>query len=128
MIMAKSGADIYSYSECILGRKCRVFYIEVWLISIWHFDVTCVCDKGDIENMRGAIDVMTKAVVRYKELAEGKYNGVEVDKRQVIGGIEFFYQPPPKNVVPFAASLRVEYCDGPKRPRSRTFSLDIKSY
>lgn len=28
-IMAKSGAAIYSYTEFISEKKCRVFYIEV---------------------------------------------------------------------------------------------------
>lgn len=64
------------------------------------------------------MDIMTQAVARYKDLAEGKYKGKEVDKKQLIQGIEFIYQPPPKTIVPFAAALRTERSERIKR-RSR---------
>ena len=52
--------------------------------------------------------ILSEAVERYKELCEGKYCGKFVDRVQVIRGVEFFYSPPPRSAVPFAAALRPE--------------------
>lgn len=53
------------------------------------------------------MEIMTEAVKRYKELAEGNYNGFQVDKKQHIKGVDFYYYPPPRRAVPYAATLRV---------------------
>ena len=41
-----------------------------------------------------------------QELSEGRYAGQAVPRAQRVLGVEFSYQPPPKNVVPYAASLK----------------------
>lgn len=35
-------------------------------------------------------------------------SGQAVERSQVIGGVTFFYQPPPRHAVPFAAALRAD--------------------
>lgn len=89
-IMARTGAAIYSYSDKISGQKFRVFYIE-----------------GDKTARDLAMDIIHKAVARYKTLAEGKSKGQLVEKKQRIMGLNFYYQPPPRSLVPYAAGLRV---------------------
>lgn len=51
---------------------------------------------------------MTKAVDRYKDLAEGNLCGREVDRTQIIEGIPFYYNPPPRGIVAYAAGLRAD--------------------
>lgn len=43
---------------------------------------------------------------RYKELCEGKYCGQTVDRIQRIRGVDFYYSPPPRSAVPYAAALK----------------------
>lgn len=53
-----------------------------------------------------ALACLCDAVDRYKELCEGKYCGQAVDRVQRIRGIEFYYSPPPRSAVPYAAALK----------------------
>lgn len=69
--------------------------------------------------MQAAIAIIKQAVIRYKDLAEGRYNGMQVDKKQQVQGIDFYYQPPPRSIVPFAASLRVPPSERPRSERVR---------
>jgi hypothetical protein len=48
----------------------------------------------------------TPSVSRYVELTDGSYCGKAVDRSFTIDGCTFFYSPPPRAAVPFAASLR----------------------
>ncbi len=52
--------------------------------------------------------------VRYVHLTGGTYCGRAVDRAHAIDGCTFFYSPPPRAAVPFAASLR-----GPDRSGGR---------
>lgn len=52
-----------------------------------------------------AVDIIKAAVTRYKYLAEGPCNGQRVSHVHTIFGIDFFYSPPPKSIVPHAAGL-----------------------
>ena len=69
--------------------------------------------------MNAAINIMKHAVIRYKDLAEGRFMGMQVDKKQIVQGIDFYYQPPPRSIVPFAASLRVPRSEGTRFERAR---------
>ncbi|KAL4437023.1 hypothetical protein ABPG75_004162 [Micractinium tetrahymenae] len=53
-----------------------------------------------------AINIIHAAVDRYNELCGGLYNGKAVDRTQVIEGVAFFYSPPPRSAVAWAASLK----------------------
>eukprot|EP00887_Chlorella_sp_A99_P001213 scaffold14.g1213.t1 len=61
---------------------------------------------GPAPAVAAALGVVCDAVARYKELCEGKYAGQSVPRLQRVSGMDFAYQPPPRNIVPFAASLR----------------------
>eukprot|EP01026_Neomeris_dumetosa_P076818 TRINITY_DN826_c0_g2_i6.p1 TRINITY_DN826_c0_g2~~TRINITY_DN826_c0_g2_i6.p1 ORF type:complete len:283 (-),score=23.59 TRINITY_DN826_c0_g2_i6:170-1018(-) len=90
-----TGADIRSWSTYFPvgtkqpSRALRVFQIQ-----------------GKKESVLEAVKIVVCAVDRYKELSEGQFQGQVVDKEQTILGIEFHYQPPPKNVVPKAARIK----------------------
>ncbi|PSC70588.1 K Homology type 1 isoform A [Micractinium conductrix] len=71
------------------SRSCRVFRVE-----------------GPRNSVADAVTIICDAVDRYKELCEGKYAGQSVARAQHISGIDFFYQPPPRHIVPYAASLK----------------------
>lgn len=60
-----------------------------------------------------ALNIIKAAVNRYKELCEGKYCGQSVDRIQQIYGVDFYYSPPPRNAVPFAAALKVDKMKAP---------------
>ncbi|KAK9831875.1 hypothetical protein WJX81_004387 [Elliptochloris bilobata] len=53
-----------------------------------------------------AVSIICDAIDRYKELCEGAYCGQYVPRMQTIRGIAFSYQPPPRNIVPYAAALK----------------------
>ncbi|PSC67078.1 Dynein light chain roadblock-type 2, partial [Micractinium conductrix] len=60
-------------------------------------------------SVRGVIDttgIISAAVERYAELCGGAFSGQAVDRTQVIDSVQFFYSPPPRAAVPYAASLR----------------------
>lgn len=63
-----------------------------------------------------ALAIINAAIDRYKELCEGKYCGKAVDRMQNILGVDFFYSPPPRSAVPFAASLRQDGMTPSKGP------------
>ncbi|KAL4423797.1 hypothetical protein ABPG75_001098 [Micractinium tetrahymenae] len=93
-----SQTDIKSWTappdeQC--NRSCRVFRIE-----------------GPAHGVAKAVGIMCDAVDRYKELCEGKYAGQSVARIQHVSGVEFHYQPPPRSVVPFAASLKGQSSGG----------------
>lgn len=91
-IMRHTGSTIQSWTqqpeEGVYHRPCRVF-----------------CIQGNPESVLAASNIIHEAVERYKELCEGKRRGEFVQRLQYIHGVEFSYQPPPKNVVPNAASV-----------------------
>lgn len=91
-IMRHTGSTIQSWTqqpeEGVYHRPCRVF-----------------CIQGTPESVLAASNIIHEAVERYKELCEGKRRGEFVQRLQYIHGVEFSYQPPPKNVVPNAASV-----------------------
>ena len=71
-------------------RDCREFVIE-----------------GPTEaSVAHAMSIIVDAVNRYKTLCEGKCAGQVVPRSQHVAGVEFFYQPPPRSIVPFAACLK----------------------
>lgn len=63
--------------------------------------------------MAAALEIIGAAVAKYAELTSGAYAGVAVDREQVItaGGTSctFYYSPPPRAAVPFAAGLRAPH-------------------
>eukprot|EP01025_Chloroclados_australasicus_P047948 TRINITY_DN5414_c0_g2_i1.p2 TRINITY_DN5414_c0_g2~~TRINITY_DN5414_c0_g2_i1.p2 ORF type:complete len:426 (+),score=37.12 TRINITY_DN5414_c0_g2_i1:187-1278(+) len=85
-ISRRTRALITSYNKNIDGRKVRIFHI-----------------KGDEEALYLTIKIMMAAVYHYKDLVEGKYYGVYVDKVQIVEGIPFYYEPPPLENVPLSA-------------------------
>lgn len=90
-IINKTGAKISSWTKesgLAEARMVRVFVI-----------------KGSTTEMTHALRIVLAAVCRYKELAEGKFAGQRVDSMQVVKGVEFLYRPPPKERVPYAASI-----------------------
>lgn len=91
-IVEKTGSRIRSFNEPVPGPwkagKMRVFLIQ-----------------GSKRAIEASLKIMIAAVVRYKELAEGKSAGQCVDTSQVVGGVEFMYLPPPKSKNPLAASV-----------------------
>eukprot|EP00890_Picochlorum_soloecismus_P006309 jgi/Picsp_1/667/NSC_00662-R1_protein len=64
--------------------------------------------EGPVKSVLHALNIIKAAVNRYKELCEGKYCGKSVERIQQIYGVDFYYSPPPRNAVPFAASLKVD--------------------
>jgi hypothetical protein len=91
-IMRHTGSSIQSWTQHPEAggyhRPCRVF-----------------CIQGSAESVVAASNIIHEAVERYKELCEGKRRGEFVQRLQYIRGVEFSYQPPPKNVMPNAASV-----------------------
>jgi hypothetical protein len=88
-----SGASIRSrtvLADNLCHRDCREFTIE---------------GPSDA-SVAHAMSIMIDAVNRYKTLCEGKCAGQVVPRSQHVAGVEFFYQPPPRSVVPFAACLK----------------------
>ncbi|GAB4814819.1 hypothetical protein N2152v2_001865 [Parachlorella kessleri] len=86
------GTDIRSWTcepDGICSRPTRQFQVE-----------------GPPAAVARSLGVMCDAVQRYKELCEGKYAGQSVPRVQHVGGVDFSYQPPPRNIVPYAASLK----------------------
>lgn len=53
-----------------------------------------------------ALHIISSAVARYAELTSGAFAALAVDREQLIHGCTFYYQPPPRAAVPFAAALR----------------------
>jgi len=88
-----SGASIRSrtvQADSLCHRDCREFIIE-----------------GSTDDaVAHAMSIIIDAVNRYKTLCEGKCAGQVVPRSQHVAGVEFFYQPPPRSVVPFAACLK----------------------
>ncbi|WIA13867.1 hypothetical protein OEZ85_002439 [Tetradesmus obliquus] len=95
-VVRLSGAEINSWTEAAgshRGRRpARIFVI-----------------KGEARCVAQAIYIVTAAVDRYKELCEGRYSGQSVPRSQNVLGVTFSYQPPPKSIVPSAASLKELY-------------------
>ncbi|KAL4446280.1 hypothetical protein ABPG77_003087 [Micractinium sp. CCAP 211/92] len=97
-ICKASQTDIKSWTappDDLCNRSCRVFRIE-----------------GPAHGVAKAAGIICDAVDRYKELCEGKYAGQSVPRIQHVAGVEFHYQPPPRSVVPFAASLKGQSSGG----------------
>ncbi|KAK9801944.1 hypothetical protein WJX73_008785 [Symbiochloris irregularis] len=91
-ICKKTSADIKSWTDtspASATQPTRIYVIEGRTRAVM-LALTIVCD----------------AVDRYKELCEGRYCGESVSRIQTVHGIDFMYQPPPRNVVPYAASLK----------------------
>ncbi|KAK9832981.1 hypothetical protein WJX74_003342 [Apatococcus lobatus] len=91
-IMAQTGAEIKSWTDhakSSSSRSSRIFVVE-----------------GDWQCAVAALKVVYEAVDRYKELCEGKYCGQHVHRSQIVSGVEFSYQPPPRHLVPYAAALK----------------------
>ncbi len=87
-----SGSDVRSRTvaaDARCPRDCREFTIEGADAAVAH-----------------AMSIMADAVKRYKSLCEGGCAGQVVSRSQHVAGVEFFYQPPPRSVVPFAACLK----------------------
>ena len=88
-----TGAEIRSrtvQSDSRCPRDCREFTIE---------------GPSDA-SVAHAMSFMMDAVKRYKSLCEGNCAGQVVSRSQHVAGVEFFYQPPPRSVVPLAACLK----------------------
>ncbi|CAD7698722.1 unnamed protein product [Ostreobium quekettii] len=62
---------------------------------------------GPSESVAYALDIMYEAVDRYKKLSEGLFAGQHVERCQTIRDVQFFYQPPPRGKVPYAAGIKV---------------------
>lgn len=62
--------------------------------------------QGDGDAVSRALTIIVAAVDRYKELCEGRCSGMAVGRLQHVVGVDFSYQPPPRNLVPFAAALK----------------------
>ena len=88
-----SGASIRSRTvpaDHLCHRDCREFVLE-----------------GPTDaSVAHAMSIIVDAVNRYKVLCEGKCAGQVVPRSQYVAGVEFYYQPPPRSVVPFAACLK----------------------
>ncbi|KAL3154371.1 hypothetical protein ABBQ32_013848 [Trebouxia sp. C0010 RCD-2024] len=96
-ISKQTGADIKSWTEkpdhkSLSSRPTRSFVIE-----------------GKKRAVVLALDIVCDAVDRYKELCEGRYCGQFVARIQKVRGVEFSYQPPPRNIVPYAAALKGQH-------------------
>jgi hypothetical protein len=82
-----------------------------------YLSVTClnICldfPQGPKIAVCEALACVYDAVERYKELCEGKYCGQTVDRIQRIRGVEFYYSPPPRSAVPYAAALKPDSSSG----------------
>lgn len=106
-IIQKTGATVQSWSEKALPgkRACRAFRV-----------------LGKREKISYAVEIIQAAVQRYKDLCEGKSQGIYVQRQQYVHGVEFCYQPPPKSKCPTAALLgkdRNSRSNGRRRGRSK---------
>ncbi|KAL0055988.1 hypothetical protein WJX82_006439 [Trebouxia sp. C0006] len=94
-VSRQSGADIKSWTDKHRAsldnkhRPCRNFLVQ-----------------GTQKEVVLALDIICDAVDRYKALCEGRYSGQYVSKAQRVHNMEFYYQPPPRNIVPHAAALK----------------------
>ncbi|BDA41063.1 hypothetical protein COCOBI_01-7180 [Coccomyxa sp. Obi] len=91
-IIKETGADVKSWTDKVeddLTRPTRTFIIE-----------------GHPESVAVALRIICDGIARYKELCEGAYSGHFVSRLQIIHGIPFSYQPPPRTIVPHAAGLK----------------------
>lgn len=70
-------------------KKIRIFVLE-----------------GKKSCIANAVRIIIDAVERYKMLFEGQYFGRQVEQKQEIDGVSFYYNPPPRNAVPLAASIK----------------------
>ena len=88
-----SGADVRSSTERASPssghRPVRAFVVE-----------------GPPAAVAAARALIAAAVDRYVELTDGRAAGALVPRAQVVAGITFSYQPPPKAAVPGAAGLK----------------------
>lgn len=111
-IMRHTGSTIQSWTQPpeagVYHRPCRVF-----------------CIQGNPESVMAASNLIHEAVERYKELCEGKRRGEFVQRLQYIRGVEFSYQPPPKNVVPNAASVNVSRTGNLTSPNAANETLQL---
>lgn len=106
-IIQKTGATVQSWSEkAVPGRRaCRAFRV-----------------LGKREKIAHAVEIIQSAVQRYKDLCEGKSEGIYVQRQQYVHGVEFCYQPPPKSKCPTAALLgkdRNGRSGSRRRPKAR---------
>jgi hypothetical protein len=62
--------------------------------------------EGPNAGVARALGVVCDGVARYKELCEGRFAGQAVARTQLVANIDFCYQPPPRQLVPFAASIK----------------------
>lgn len=75
-------------------------------------DARCARDSREFQVTGGSaavvqtLGVMYDAVQRYKQLCEGQYAGQCVPRTQHVAGVDFVYQPPPRHIVPLAATLK----------------------
>lgn len=84
-----TGADIRSFTDTYAGRRCRTMLVE-----------------GGRRAVVAALQTIAAAVETYASLCGGAYCGLSVDRQQPIGGVTFYYSPPPRSAVPYAAALR----------------------
>lgn len=52
--------------------------------------------QGKKAVVQAAVALIEQAVAKYKDLCECKRRGEFVQREHVIGGVEFYYQPPPR--------------------------------
>eukprot|EP01026_Neomeris_dumetosa_P045410 TRINITY_DN3845_c0_g1_i1.p1 TRINITY_DN3845_c0_g1~~TRINITY_DN3845_c0_g1_i1.p1 ORF type:complete len:382 (+),score=21.47 TRINITY_DN3845_c0_g1_i1:250-1395(+) len=90
-ISRRTGASITSVNKQRNGKKVRVFHIQ-----------------GSEEAIYKALKIIMAAIDHYKRLVEGDYQGVYVNKDQVVEGITFQYEAPPLRDVPWSARVRHE--------------------
>eukprot|EP01025_Chloroclados_australasicus_P000188 TRINITY_DN10092_c0_g1_i3.p1 TRINITY_DN10092_c0_g1~~TRINITY_DN10092_c0_g1_i3.p1 ORF type:complete len:652 (-),score=68.92 TRINITY_DN10092_c0_g1_i3:265-2001(-) len=91
-LMRRTGCHVKSFTENVqIGRNLRT---RVFILQADEPQSILLC-----------MDVILAAVDRYKELAEGQYQGKYVNRIQKIKGFVFYYYPPPKNIVPNAAGI-----------------------
>lgn len=88
-IQGRSGVQIRSWNQVISNTTVRMFSVQ-----------------GPKIGQYMALEYMMAAVARYKHLAEGPCCEMKVSQLQTVRGIAFWYKPPPKRAVPFAASLK----------------------
>ncbi|GMH35379.1 hypothetical protein BSKO_03247 [Bryopsis sp. KO-2023] len=88
-IQGRSGVQIRSWNQVICNTTVRMFSVQ-----------------GPKLGQCMALEYMMAAVARYKHLAEGPCCEMKVSQLQTVRGIAFWYKPPPKRAVPFAASLK----------------------
>ncbi|GAB4818924.1 hypothetical protein N2152v2_005970 [Parachlorella kessleri] len=92
-ISRASGADIRSWNDTFTQHGTA-------------HQVRCVVVEGRRRAVVMALEIITEAVDRYKDLCEGKFCGHVVDRVQQVHGVSFYYSPPPRAAVPCAAALK----------------------